>query len=115
MNSSKKSCQKTNQAVIKVCHGRHCESVGKYILERAEEEISQNSYKNISAEKCPCRANCAKATTVVVEKSGKKNIYNYNYEYWRGNDTFMEKGAMSNLAFGNTREGYENYKKEILD
>jgi len=77
MNSSKKSCQKTNQAVIKVCHGRHCESVGKFILERAEEEISQNSYKNISAEKCPCQANCAKAATVVVEKNGKKNIYNY--------------------------------------
>ena len=50
-----------------------------------------------------------------IKSIRKKNIYNYNYEYWRGNDTFMEKDGMSNLAFGNTREGYENYKKENPD
>jgi hypothetical protein len=50
-----------------------------------------------------------------IKSIRKKNIYNYNYEYWKGNDNKIHKDGMSNLAFGNTREGYEKYKQENPD
>jgi hypothetical protein len=50
-----------------------------------------------------------------IKSIRKKYNYNYSYEYWQGTDNKMEKNGMSILAFGNTREGYEEYKRENPD
>ena len=43
------------------------------------------------------------------------NIYNYSYEYWRGTDNKLFKNELANLTFGDTRKGYESYKRENPD
>jgi hypothetical protein len=45
----------------------------------------------------------------------KEAIYNYSYEYWRGTDNKLFKNELANLTFGDTREGYEAYKRENPD
>jgi hypothetical protein len=50
-----------------------------------------------------------------LKKIKQKNLVNYEYEYWSGNDYKMEKNDMANIVYGNTREGYEKYKRENPD
>ncbi len=60
-----------NSRKIKVCQGRHCGGVGKYILERLEAEVAKNPAKNVEIEPCPCRGMCAEGPIVVEENNGK--------------------------------------------
>ncbi len=60
---------------IKVCQGRHCQSVGKFIFERLEAEIKKSSAKKIVLEKCPCRGMCAEGPIVIEEKNEKTIVH----------------------------------------
>jgi len=69
------SDKKNNQKTIKVCHGRHCGAVGKFIIERLEAEIERNPAKKVNLEPCPCRGMCAEGPIVVEENKGKTIIH----------------------------------------
>jgi len=77
------SDKKNNQKTIKVCHGRHCGAVGKFIIERLEAEIERNpalqqgsgQAKKVNLESCPCRGMCAEGPIVVEENKGKTIIH----------------------------------------
>ena len=62
-----------NGKVIKVCHGRHCGAVGKFILERLEAEMGKNPAKKTKVEPCACRGLCSEGP-IVVEEIGEKTI-----------------------------------------
>ena len=64
-----------NQKVIKVCHGRHCGTVGKFIVERLEAEIERNPAKSAKIEPCACRGMCSQGPIVVEEKNGQTIIH----------------------------------------
>jgi NADH:ubiquinone oxidoreductase subunit E len=64
-----------NQRVIKVCRGRHCGTVGKFIIERLEAEIDKNPAKKIKIEPCPCRGMCSDGPIMVEESNGKTVIH----------------------------------------
>ncbi len=77
-----KDDQKKKGRVLKVCHGRHCGGVGKFILERLEAEMDRNphrgagrSAKKTVIESCPCRGMCAEGPIVVEEKDGKTTFH----------------------------------------
>lgn len=70
-----KDDQKKKGRVLKVCHGRHCGGVGKFILERLEAEIDKNPAKKTVIEPCPCRGMCSEGPIVVEENKGKTIIH----------------------------------------
>lgn len=66
---------KDNHKIIKVCHGRSCGGVGKYIHDRLIAEAENNQEKKTFIEKCPCRGLCAEGPIVVEEKGEKIVIH----------------------------------------
>lgn len=64
--------KKNEERVLKVCQGRSCGTVGKYILERLEAEKEKNSAKlKTKIEPCLCRGMCSDGPIVVEEENGK--------------------------------------------
>jgi hypothetical protein len=46
-----------------------------------------------------------------IKNIRKDNIYNYEYEYWKGDKTHLEKDLKATKLFGVSRKGYEKYKE----
>jgi len=44
----------------------------------------------------------------------KQVVFNYNYKYWSGDESHMFLNKDIQEKFGNSREGFENFKNESL-
>lgn len=67
--------KKTKNRTLKVCQGRSCGTVGKYILERLEAEVEKNPAKLTKVEPCLCRGKCSEGPIVVEEDKGKTTFH----------------------------------------
>ena len=64
--------------VVKVCHGHACRSsMSEFTLARAEAELAKIPDTQVQLETCPCRDNCKKGPTVVVENNGKTTTHSH--------------------------------------
>ena len=63
------------QKTIKVCQGRSCGIVGKFIIERLESDIERNPAKKTKIGPCQCRGLCSEGPIVVEEINDKTIIH----------------------------------------
>ena len=70
---------------IKICHGHACKSnMSPYVFERAASDLGikdpeggMSKDGKVKLEKCPCRGNCKKGPSVVIENDGREQLHSY--------------------------------------